>query len=133
MQNAFRAFLEFMDETELQTVSAGSPLAQISFFRSGCSYHIIAVKGDGHSELTRAAQYEMTVQQCLAKEAAEARRKGKKSIAYPEDRYIILFTSEENARNYVVRLDGMTRYEIVHYGRNTYPDIPDIIRYDPDN
>lgn len=123
MQNAFWVFLEFMKDVDLQTVGSGPRPAQISFFRNGRSYHIIAVKGDGSIELMQAAQYERAMK--------DSRKQGKHN--YPEERYIVLFTSEENMRKASVRLEGKTMYGVVQYPDKLDPDKPQIDFYDADD
>ena len=85
MQDAFWVFLEFMEDTDLQTVGTGPSPAQVSFFRQGRSYHIIAVKGDGVIEFQNAVNYEMNMETYQ-----------KKGGQFPEQRYIIVFTSMDN-------------------------------------
>lgn len=127
-QDAFWVFLEYAEEVELQTVGQGPDPAQVTFFRNGRDYHIIAVKDNGERELRKALIYEENMANMRraysAKDGAAHQKK------YPEERFIVLFRTDEDMLGAAYNLHGRTMYCVVSYpeGKNQ----PEIRCYEPE-
>ncbi len=127
-QDAFWVFLEFMEDIPLQSVGQGPTPAQLSYFRRERDYHIIAVRDNGERELKQALSYEAMIQN--ARKSFDTKSGDSKKVQYPEERFIVLFRSEDLMRNAAYNLNSKTMYGVVTYPQGS--NIPNIKFYSPD-
>lgn len=123
MQDAFWVFLEFMMDVNLHSVATGFPPAQITFSKNQRLYHIISVEKEGTAELIHAARNDISIEERIKNEKGGFKR--------PEERYIVVFSSLENAKKAKVDLKKRTLYSIVSYPENSWT--PEIVMVKPEN
>ena len=114
MQDAFWVFLEHMKDAPLQSVGQGPIPAQISYHRNGNDYHIISVEENGERELKLALEFEMMIEHAK-RSYNEADSKANHTNKYPEDRFIVIFESEDYMRTVAYILKSRTMYGVLNY------------------
>lgn len=120
--NAFWVFLEVMENVDIRNVIPGPYPAQMSYIsntQNNRIYHIVHCEGDGSLELGAAALMEMDVM-----------RRTKKHNTGTEERFIFIFTSEENMRRAPLNLESPCYFCVIKYP-NQANGIPDIKFCDP--
>lgn len=103
--NAFWVFLEFMEGVDIQTVMNGPYPAQITYLKNNRIYHIVSCSESGNMELSAAAMLEI--------EKNQRARKGRTSDV--EERFIFVFSSEENMRKAALTLKSNCMFCVIKY------------------
>ena len=124
MQNAFWVLLQFMRDTQLQTIGTGPSPSYISYSQNRYLYHIVPIRSDGVVETMRILQYEKMLQK------ADSTHKIGESL--PEERYIFVAEKNQQFSSYIETIGRETLCVDIEYDSNSFAEnatVRNILRY----
>jgi len=109
-QDAFWVYLEYLDSINVIGDTLKGPVpAQISFIKDNKIYHIVKVEGAAEKEMAFLCQLEI-----------EQMQRTRSDKYPPNERYIIVFDSEEFANNCRYQLKSPVLFGVIKYEEGKY-------------
>lgn len=111
--DAFWVFLEHMEEAELDSVMKHRNFGELSYVKNNIIYTVFRCRDNGAREMAMVAQRELQVE-----------RMNRQNSKYPiQERYIFLFSNEEDMKNAPFCLRSPTLFGTIKYEDSLVPTL----------